>query len=299
MNVVILGSSGMIGSAATIHLSGLGYSVIEVNRKGISVTGKNEVRKFDVMNDSVDKLLTSLPSDSVLVNFIGVIRHKIESCSEESVSLARKINGDFPKLLVKSAQKASQRVIQIATDCVFSGQDGAYSEDSKFDPIDVYGETKVSGEFAADNLLTLRVSVVGREIENHVELMDWVVAQPLNNFVNGYRNHFWNGVTSLHFAKILDGILKENTFTNGTFHLIPADIVTKFELIKIISELSERTDLNIMETVSEKSVDRTLRTKYFEKNVEFWRGAGYLDIPTIRIMLDEYFKWIELTDQGE
>ena len=299
MNIAILGSTGMIGSAATIYLSRLEHSVIEVNREGISVTGKNGVRRFDALKDSVDQLLSSLPSDTILVNLIGVIRHKIETNSEESLFRAKKINSDFPKLLVQSASNLNLRVVQIATDCVFSGQDGAYSENSRLDPVDIYGETKVAGEIPADNLLTLRVSVVGREIENHVELMDWVISQPLNNVVNGYSNHFWNGITALHFAKILDGVLKESVNTNGTFHLIPTGAVTKLELIQMIAELSGRLDLKIVATVSEKSIDRTLRTNYKEINADFWRSAGYQDIPTIRIMLEEYFRWIKSISQGE
>jgi NAD dependent epimerase/dehydratase family enzyme len=99
MKIAIFGSTGMIGSAATIYLSRLEHSVIEVNREGISITGKNAVRKFDALTDSVDQLLSSFPSDTILVNLIGVIRHKIDSHSEESLSQAKKVNSDFPKLL--------------------------------------------------------------------------------------------------------------------------------------------------------------------------------------------------------
>jgi dTDP-4-dehydrorhamnose reductase len=155
------------------------------------------------------------------------------------------------------------------------------------------------GEITAENLLTLRVSIVGREIENHVELMDWVISQPQNSVIKGFSNHFWNGITSLHFAKILDGVLKESVNTNGTFHLIPTGAVTKLELIQMIAALSGRLDLKIVATMSEKSIDRTLRTNYKEINAEFWRSAGYQDIPTIRIMLEEYFRWIESNGQGE
>ena len=299
MNIAILGSTGMIGSAATIYLSRLEHSVIEVNREGISVTGKNAVRKFDALKDSVDQLLSSLPSDTILVNLIGVIRHKIDSNSEESSSQAKKVNSDFPKLLVQSASNLNLRVVQIATDCVFSGQDGAYSEDAKVDPIDIYGETKVAGEIAAKNLLTLRVSVVGREVKDHIELMDWIITQPPNNAVNGFNNHFWNGITSLHFAKILAGILKNGFSARGTFHLIPTGAVNKLELIQIIAELSGRNDLKIIETAAEKPIDRTLRTNSNEINAEFWKSAGYQGIPTIRMMLEEYFGWIKPIDQGE
>jgi dTDP-4-dehydrorhamnose reductase len=299
MNIAILGSTGMIGSASTFYLSSLGHSVIEVNRKGVSITGENEVRKFDVLNNSVNELLNSLPSDVIVINLIGVIRHKIELDSEESLSQAQNVNSVFPKILVNEANKLNLQIIQIATDCVFSGESGTYSEDSKMDPIDIYGETKAAGEMVASNLLTLRVSIVGREVKNHVELMDWVLSQSANNVVNGYNNHFWNGITSLHFAKILDGILKNGLNTFGTYHLIPTGFVNKLELVQMIANLAERNDLEIIETAAEKPIDRTLRTNYSDINAEFWKSAGYQVIPTIRMMLEEYFGWIKPIDQGE
>jgi len=299
MNIAILGSTGMIGSASTFYLSSLGHSVIEVNRKGVSITGENEVRKFDVLNNSVNELLNSLPSDVIVINLIGVIRHKIELDSEESLSQAQNVNSVFPKILVNEANKLNLQIIQIATDCVFSGESGTYSEDSKMDPIDIYGETKAAGEMVASNLLTLRVSIVGREVKNHVELMDWVLSQSANNVLSGYNNHFWNGITSLHFAKILDGILKNGLNTFGTYHLIPTGFVNKLELVQMIANLAERNDLEIIETAAEKPIDRTLRTNYSDINAEFWKSAGYQVIPTIRMMLEEYFGWIKPIDQGE
>lgn len=299
MNIAILGSTGMIGSATTLYLSDLEYDVIEVNRQGVSITGENDVHKFDVIEDSVKHLLGSLPSDTVLINLIGVIRHKIDSKAEKAISIARQVNSDFPKQLVHEAQELGLRVIQIATDCVYSGKAGSYYEDSKADPLDIYGETKNAGEVALSNLLTLRVSIVGREIKDHVELMDWVISQPLNAQVNGFKNHIWNGITSLHFAKILEGILKNRIIPSGTFHLIPSDRVNKLELIKLIAEMSGRRDLKIIETMADQPVDRSLASNFNQINAEFWRCAGYPVIPSIRMMLEEYFAWIRPIDQGE
>jgi dTDP-4-dehydrorhamnose reductase len=299
MNIAILGSTGMIGSATTLFLSEIKCSVIEVNRQGISITGDNQVRRFDVMRDSVKTLLESFPAETVIVNLIGMIRHKIAENSETSLAEAKRVNTDFPKELVSHAQDLGIRVIQIATDCVYSGKEGFYSEDSKMDPIDTYGESKAKGEILSENLLTLRVSIVGREEKNHLELMDWIDAHPRNSQVSGYTNHYWNGISSLHFAKILDGILSNNTILNGTFHIVPSDSVSKFELIKMIADFSGRKDLKIIQTAAEKRIDRRLSSINIKNNSEFWNWAGYQVIPSIRMMLDEYFAWIRPNEQGE
>ena len=299
MTIAILGSSGMIGSAANLYLSKLNYRIIEVNRSGISITGSNETRKFDVLTDSVDELLKSFPKGTVVINLIGMIRHKIKEEESDSKLTASRINAEFPRDLVLGAENLGFRVIQIATDCIYSGKNGPYSENAKADPVDVYGYTKAAGELIAKNLLTLRVSIVGREIKEHVELMDWVVNQEINSVLNGFRNHRWNGITSLHFAKILNGILREDFHRMGTFHVVPEGSVSKYELIKMISEISERKDLAIMEIDAENSINRTLISKYPQINEDLWKGAGYRHIPAIRIMLEEYFKWSNQIDQGE
>ena len=299
MNIVILGSSGMIGSAVTQYLTNADYQVVEVNRTGISITGKNEAHKFDAISDSLDELLIGFPPETVVINLIGLIRHKISLNSKESKKEAELINTTFPVNLVRKSKELGINVIQIATDCIFSGSKGLYSEDAKPDPVDVYGETKASGEITESNLLTLRVSIVGREVHDHIELLDWVISQKRKSEVNGYTNHYWNGITSLHYAKIIEGILRNKILTKGTYHLVPRDRVSKFELIKMIAELSGRIDLSITEMASENAIDRTLTTNYGEINREFWLSAGYEATPTIRIMLEEYFEWIKLIDQGE
>ena len=299
MSVAILGSSGMIGSTVNLYLSKLNYRVIEVNRSGESTTGSNETRRFDVLTDSIDELLKSLPKETVVINLIGMIRHKIKADESDSKLVARRVNAEFPRDLVKAADSLGLRVIQIATDCIYSGKDGPYSESAKADPVDVYGETKAAGELIAKNLLTLRVSIVGREMKDHVELMDWVVNQRINSVIDGFRNHRWNGITSIHFAKILDGILQEDFCRAGTYHVVPKGSVSKFELVKMISEFSGRQDLSINEINAETPINRTLISEYPQINEDLWTGAGYKHIPTIRIMVEEYFKWGNQIDQGE
>jgi len=290
-NLVVLGSTGMIGSGVTRFLSNKSQKVTEVNRNAISTFSGNQSLAFDVLEDDVDTFVRSFPSESIFLNFIGVIRHKIDETQEESISKAIKVNSQFPLSLAAAASKHGCNVIQVGTDCVFSGKTGAYSETSASDPIDIYGSTKLQGESSADNLMTLRVSVVGKEWRTHIELMDWVLNTNKNGTLNGYTNHFWNGVTSLHLAKVISGILSNNNFKCGTFHLVPQDKKSKFELTTSIAKLGGRHDLRIREYADSSSVDRSLITEFPEFNRILWNAAGFNAIPTIDFMLEEYFTW--------
>lgn len=281
----------MIGSAVTRFLSERGVHVTEVNRTGQAVVQENEAIKFDVLTDEIGKLIGNFSKGTTLINFIGLIRHKIDLQSENSVAAAKKVNSIFPQELTRMSKSLDINVIQIATDCIFSGRKGKYSERSIPDPIDVYGETKLNGELLADNLLTLRVSIVGNEMHHHIELMDWVMHQRLNAEILGFKNHSWNGITSLHFGKIIYGILQSDFFNAGTFHIVPEASISKFQLVSLIAGHAQRYDLNIKEFEAEKKIDRTLATDYLENNSMLWEMAGYESPPTIDFMLEEYFEW--------
>jgi hypothetical protein len=67
----------------------------------------------------------------------------------------------------------------------------------------------------------------------------------------------------------------------------------------MISEISGRGDLSIIEIDAETAINRTLCSEYPQINEDFWTGAGYIHTPTIRIMVEEYFKWSNQIDQGE
>jgi dTDP-4-dehydrorhamnose reductase len=61
------------------------------------------------------------------------------------------------------AEDSGAKVIQIATDCVFSGSNGSYLETDPHDATDVYGKTKSDGEIESSAVMQLRCSIIGRE----------------------------------------------------------------------------------------------------------------------------------------
>jgi dTDP-4-dehydrorhamnose reductase len=290
--VVILGSTGMIGSTLVKYFSELKIPYIEVNREGIGTFPGSNAIQFDAAKGNVQELISNFPQDTTFINLIGVIRHKIDLNNQESIQNAKAVNSIFPQELTNQALACDGRVIQIATDCIYSGKVGKYTEHSSADPFDAYGKTKFDGEYKADNLMTLRVSVIGREIRNHIELLDWVINQSPSAEVRGFENHFWNGITSLHFAKLVGSLITLNLFSPGTFHIVPGNTISKFELVSLIARLANRDDLVVLETQDTSAINRTLSTEFPDFNSMLWRSAGYEVPPTIEAMAEEYFGWL-------
>jgi dTDP-4-dehydrorhamnose reductase len=288
--IAILGSTGMIGAGVTRGLTEAGFDVTEFNRSGESVISGNSVKKFDIHN-TTDESLNNLSNFDCVINSTGVIRHKISSNSQHDIENAIKVNSLFPQQLGRLAKKYNYKVLQIGTDCVFSGTKGGYRESQSFDPIDSYGFSKVLGESCITGTMTLRVSVIGQERNSSMELMNWVINQNPGTVLRGFTNHIWNGVTPLQLSKILSFMIKESIFFEGIQHLVPRDKVSKFQLIKTIADVYGRSDLVIDEFQTDTRVDRSLSTENIPRNLQLWEGAGYSAPPKVEDMIKEYKNW--------
>jgi dTDP-4-dehydrorhamnose reductase len=156
----------------------------------------------------------------------------------------------------------------------------------------LYGYSKVLGEHIDMNLLTLRCSLIGRELSSRLEFLEWVLGHSPENSLKGFTNHHWNGITTLAFAKIVSGLIEGEKFTPGTFHVLPKDSVSKFELAKVISINFGMTDTKVTQSQSPKAINRTLATNFMQFNGDLWNAAGYNKVPTISEMVKEYSLWV-------
>lgn len=295
LTILVIGSTGMLGSAVTQFLTSAknNLNVIESNTSGRPLISSNICIKFDITKNTVEDLfrLVSVHIDFI-INCSGVIKHKIDESDLACIDNVEKINSIFPRDLAFVGITKSTRIIHIATDCVYSGRDGLYAEDSIHDAVDIYGKSKSEGEVNFENAMFLRCSIIGRELRSHVSFMDWILEQPRNSHLNGYMDHLWNGITTFHFAKIVLGILSNNSFQSGKHHVLPSDSASKFEMIQMITKNFAREDIQIEKVLAEMPIDRRLATKFPDMNRELWLNAGYDSPPNIQQMIAEYANWM-------
>ena len=286
-NVLVLGQTGMLGSAVyswlrrddTLRLTGSARNPEQAR----ALADGADVRKLDAeAGDTPD-----LRGVDWVVNCIGVIKPFIRDDVREDVARAIEVNSRFPARLAAVAEQTGTRVIQIATDCVYSGRDGRYDEQATHDATDVYGKTKSLGEVRSPNMMHLRCSIIGPEVKGFASLLSWFLKQERGATLNGYRNHRWNGVTTLHFAKICAGIIRESGELTHLQHVLPADDITKGDLLRAFAREYDRPDVTINDVDAHPAIDRRLRTLNAEQNAERWRAAGYDEPPSIRAMVHE------------
>lgn len=272
--IAILGKTGMLGNTVLEKFSKTDFEII--------ATTRNEL---DAQKSDEKVIENILQGCDYAINCIGIIKPYIHDENSFEVKRAIEVNALFPHKLAAVSKITGTKVIQIATDCVYDGQNGLYDENSKHNATDVYGKTKSLGEVQQENFLNLRCSIIGREKKSYLSLLEWFLNQKQNAEVKGFKNHLWNGVTTDAFADICLGIIKNNIFFSGTQHIVPADIVSKYQMLKIFADVFDRQDIKITEVNTEIKIDRTLSTINKEKNTKIWHATHYKATPKIEDMI--------------
>jgi dTDP-4-dehydrorhamnose reductase len=264
-SVLVLGAQGMLGRAVAAELRAAGLDVRAPLRA-----------EFDARSDDPAPLLAGV---DCAVNAIGILRSRIEEVGPE---VAFEVNAAFPHRLAQAAP----RVIHITTDAVFSGAGGApYDERAPHDATDIYARSKSEGEVDAPHVVNLRCSIVGPEPPPGRSLLAWLLAQPRGARVDGYANHRWNGLTTLHLARLIRTAVDLDL--PNVLHAIPADAVTKAELLALLAHAFGRNDLEIVPVDAPEAVDLRLTTIHGDALATLWRAAGHTELPTIAAMVRE------------
>jgi len=296
MRIIVLGASGMLGSMIVDVFSRDESFEVTAAARSQKVLEKLHEQLPNLNIQVVESFRTNLVLDFInghdwVINAIGITKPLIHDQNPADVEKATWINSLLPYLIGGYAASVDAQVLQIATDCVYSGGKGAYLETDLHDALDVYGKTKSLGESAQPNVHHLRCSIIGPEPKEHKFLLEWFRNQPRDAKVTGYVNHLWNGITTLHFAKICQGILKMEIALPHVQHLVPTGAVTKAGMLRIFARAYNRQDIHVTDTEAKYSVDRTLGTSNVELNHRLWKAAGYETPPTIPEMIAELSGW--------
>lgn len=199
----------------------------------------------------------------IVINCIAIIKQLREA--KDPIS-SIKINALFPHELKKIADVFGSKLIHISTDCVFSGSKGNYSEEDASDAEDLYGRTKYLGEVSTSPALTIRTSMIGRELTGHIGLLDWFFNHQSGATAKGYTHAIFTGFPTQNIAQILACLIQKNPQLTGLYHLASPPI-TKYDLLK---KLQKAFHLDIRVTpFDDFHCDRSLNGSRFNKATGF------------------------------
>ena len=162
-------------------------------------------------------------------------------------------------------------MIHLSTDCVFKGDLGNYSELSKTDAVDEYGKSKLEGEITdQENVITLRTSIVGHEINSHYSLLEWFLSQ--DKEVIGYKKAIFSGLTTLELFNIINNYIIKDKNLYGLFH-VGGEPIDKFSFLKLVAKLYKK-EINII-PYDEPKIDRSLDSSLFLEKTGYVKQSWY------------------------
>ena len=262
MKVFVLGGEGMLGHKMWQVLSQR-FDTYMTMRQPAKAYSQFEIFDLDRIRggincinfDSVVKVIGEIKPD-VIVNCIGIVKQVVE-VSDPVITLT--INSIFPHRLKNLCSITNTRLIHLSTDCVFSGKKGMYTEEDDIDATDLYGLSKYLGEVNGDNCLTIRTSIIGRELTTKNGLLEWFLSNA-NGTVKGYTNAIFSGFPTIVLAEILVKIIKGFPELSGVWH-VSSDPISKYDLLQLI-ESEYSLQINI-EPFADFSEDHSLDSSRF------------------------------------
>lgn len=272
--VLILGGLGMLGHELARTLSDHLDVGVAIRRPAdawpsslpqVAVTGGTDL----LIPDAASRLFDAARPD-VVVNCVGAIKQK--SMAELD---AFAINAELPRLLARACAAHGARFIHFSTDCVFSGGPTparalGYTEQHTPDPVDLYGRSKLRGEIGGSGCLTMRTSFIGREIEGHVSLTEWLFAQA-GKSIRGYRGALYSGFSTTAMAALVRELIQRHPDLSGIWH-VSAEAISKYDLLNL---LIQRGRLDIALTPdSDFQCDRRLDSTRF-RQVTGWTSPSW------------------------
>jgi dTDP-4-dehydrorhamnose reductase len=281
--VLVLGGTGMLGhkifQRVGARIPGTWCMVrgsekeTDVLAPGLLDNGK-VIHDIEAANWSALEGLLNQSRPKVIVNCVGIIKQRSEA--KDAVS-SIEINSLLPHKLAKLCACWGGRLIHFSTDCVFTGKRGHYTENDLSDAEDMYGKTKYLGEVSSEpNAITLRTSIIGRELTQFQSLLEWFLAQN-GRSIQGYTRAFYSGVTTNYLADVVAGLIKDFPGLTGLYQ-VTGQTISKFDLLCLLRTAYE---LNIEIVPNEDDFcDRSMLGNKFE------HATGYQTPP-----------WTELVTQ--
>jgi len=133
MKVVVIGGNGQLGRDVSSAFTDEGHAVTSLTHQDVEISSLESVRET-----------LSVSSPELVVNTSAF--HHVEKCEAEP-ALAFAVNGIGARNLAQVTQETGATLMHISTDYVFDGhKNRPYTEEDTPAPLNVYGNTKLSGE---------------------------------------------------------------------------------------------------------------------------------------------------------
>ncbi len=264
VRVLVLGATGMLGNALLRVLAASeGFMVAGLARSGDGVLRLPPAMQplvqagIDVLDFGKLAEQFARARPNVIINAVGMVK---QLAGAKDPAACIELNALLPHRLAALCEHIGARLIQVSTDCVFSGIKGGYTELDMPDPQDLYGRSKLLGEVDLPHAITLRTSIIGHELDeaHSHSLIGWFLNQ--QGTVNAFRNAVFSGLPTVELARVIRDHVLPKPALHGVYH-VAAEPISKLDLLLLVAAAyDKKIDLR---PCDEPVIDRSLDASRF------------------------------------
>lgn len=241
MKILISGASGLLGSKIAELAEEEGNQVFSGYFSQEPIFG--QPIRLDLKNkQSISETITDIKPDTIIHS---AALTNVDEC-EKNKKLAEEINVVGTKSIAEAAKKNNAYLSYISTDYVFDGLKGMYKEEDKTNPVNFYGQSKLHGEKAVEEIneefLIARTSVIygTRPASGKINFALWLVESlEKNQEIKVLTDQFISPTLNTNLAKMV--LEASERRLSGIYHIAGASRVSRFEFA---IELAETFNLN-------------------------------------------------------
>ena len=237
MRALVLGAGGMLGHRLWRELRDRMETFAAVRRPAYRYAAlgwfdeRRVIDRVDATSSEDLERAFRVARPDVVINAVGLVKQR-----RDAVDPVRAIttNALLPHQLAERARVVGARLIHLSTDCVFSGTRGHYQEGDLPDATDLYGRSKLLGEVDGEGCLTIRTSMVGRELGSAQGLVGWFLGHR-GGTVRGFTRARFSGLTTIELARVIADVITEHRTLRGVWH-VAGEQISKFALLSLVNE---------------------------------------------------------------
>ncbi len=270
MTILVLGASGMLGNAIFRILSEHGDATVlgtvrstKTNQFFIPVLASRLLVTENLEDLDALVLLFEQVKPQVVVNCVAL---KKPDLSDPMKSIS--VFSLLPRRLACLCRRANARLVLISSDGVFSGTRGRYTEDDLPDANDLYGIAKLLGEVSEPNVITLRTSIIGHELQGKDGLLEWFLSQ--GNQCRCYTKAIFSGFPTVVLAQVIRDVILPRPNLQGIYH-VATQPISKFDLLQLVAQRYGKCVALVPD--DKIAIDRSLSAELFTK------ATGYVPPP--------------------
>lgn len=302
--ICIFGANGMLGNymcnllkhvkgAIIIPFTRNDFNIEDLSYRNLSLFLHTHVSTYDY-------------EQFIIINCAGLIPQRVERVEQNSNDMRKyfKINSLFPILLSSYIQNENEKsflyknsisrsfhLIHITTDCVFNGiNSNGYTENDVTHMYvlenNLYGTSKHLGELCETSMVNetdcvtiIRTSIIGEELYNKASFIEFLKNNK-NGKVQGYDNHYWNGITTFQLCKIVKVMIEKNVYYSGIRHFYSPKVYSKYEMLNMINEIFQ-LNVTIEKYNHTQSINKSLKSIYDTCNI--------YEIPDLKVQMKELY----------